>query len=121
LTDIQKSYTEYFDKIGNTTITTSAQEEILKRPQSWNRFYELAILNSIERAELSKSERRIFQDYFQDSHERISLISLETVVKRMEGAGVQLTTSGEDLILSSNEMDKETLLKWLVDLFPKYG
>ena len=121
LTDIQKSYTEYFDKIGNTTITTAAQEEILKRPQSWNRFYELAILNSIERAELSKSERRIFQDYFQDSHERISLISLDTVVKRMEGAGVQLTTSGEDLILSSNEMDKETLLKWLVDLFPKYG
>lgn len=121
MTDIKKSYNEYFEKIGNTTITTSAQEEILKRPQSWNRFYELAILNSIERTELSKSERRVYQDYFQDSHERISLISLDNVVKRMESAGIQLTTSDDDLILTSNEMDKETLLKWLVDLFPKYG
>ena len=121
LTETLKKYTDFFDKIGTNVITKSAQEEILKRPQSWNRFYEKAILNSIERSELSKSEKHVFQGYFQDAHERISFLSLKQVVNSMESAGVQLTTIEKDLILDSNAMDKQTLLKWVADLFPKYN
>lgn len=121
LTETLKKYADFFDRIGTKVITKLAQEEILKRPQSWNRFYEKAILNSVERSELSKSEKHIFQEYFQDAHERISYISLGKVVESMESAGVQLTTIEEDLILDSNAMDKQTLLKWVADLFPKYN
>ena len=121
MTDIDKNYREYFESIGTKTIAKEAQDEIMKRPQSWNRFYEQAIFNTIKEAELSKGESRFYQDYFENAHERISLKSMKTVVGEMEKADVRLKKENDTLLLESNEMDKITLLGWLADLFPKYG
>lgn len=119
--NIEKNYREYFERIGTQTISKEAQDELMKRPQSWNRFYEQAIFNTIAGADLAKGESRFYKDYFQDAHERISYKSMENVVKEMEEAEVQLVVQNGELLLDSNEMDKVSLLTWLADLFPKYG
>lgn len=118
---IHQNYKAYFDEVNTTVISKEAQEEMLKRPQSWNRYYEKAILNAINDGELPKSEARFFQAYFEDAHERISYKSLETIADAMKEAGVKLDMNGDDIVIQSNRMDKVTLLGWLADLFPKHG
>lgn len=121
LANIQNDYQMYFDKIGTDTITKEAQQELMQRPQSWNRYYEQAILNTINDGELQKSEARFYQDYFQDAHERISYKSLEKVVTAMQEAGVKLDKKDGGLKIQSDKLDKVTLMSWLADLFPKHG
>lgn len=118
---MKEKYEAFFKKIGTETISEKAQCIILEKPQSWNRYLELAILNAINNGELPPSEARFYRAYFEGSHERISYKSLEKVVQEMEQAGVCLIEQENELIVYSNQMDKVTLLGWLADLFPKYG
>lgn len=117
----EKNYQDYFDSIGTNTLSKEAQAELMKRPQSWNRFFEEAIFNTIAEADLPKSESRFYQDYFEHAHERISYKSMKIVVEQMDKAHVQLVLKKERLLFVSNEMEKVNLLGWLADLFPKYG
>lgn len=121
VTEIQTAYQTYFDKIGTAIISKEAQVEIMKRPQSWNRYYEQAVLNTIQDGELPKSESRFYQSYFEDAHERISFQSLEKIVEAMKESGVKMEVKDGNLRITSTEMDKTTLLGWLADLFPKHG
>lgn len=121
MSDIERKYREYFEGIGTDTISKEAQIELMKRPQSWNRFYERAIFNTIASAELAKGESRFYKEYFENVHERISYKSMETVVNKMKEADVRLIFANDQLLLENNKVEKITLLTWLADLFPKYG
>lgn len=118
---MEETYEEYFKSVGTGVISSDAQSMMLKSPKNWNRYVERAILNSIEDGELPLGEERFFKNYFNGAHERISYKSLQEVVNKMEENRVKIVTKGDDILMISDEMDKQTLLGWLADLFPKYG
>ncbi|WP_442638018.1 hypothetical protein [Rossellomorea marisflavi] len=118
---MEQTYEEYFKSMGTGVVSSDAQAMMLNSPKNWNRYVERAILNSIEDGELPSGEARFFKDYFEGAHERISYKSLQEVVNKMEGNRVKIVTKSDDILITSDEMDKQTLLGWLADLFPKYG